>query len=448
MRMLVVVLAGIVAALVAGCSGTGGGPVLRRAPAATKNIDPQEVQESTMSFATRYVVAVADVCERTQARATTQEARSLILRNRLLAGMGAMGNAVNPNPIVGLMDMAIMVTLTRGTFDIPAVAEVLGPESHAMFVEFLAVQEQDVWRVAGSYLTEDQVGQLKAVAKQWREAHPGQEFVGGARLADLPQSKQNINNPGAQLANSIFGLVRLDPFTGLDPAVRQVEESRILAERMFFYLQNMPTLLSWQTDLLYFQMLTQPQVTQLFKDTSVVSANTTGFTKATGDFAEACTRFASTIEAFRKELPEQQAALVKQLNEMLAAQLDATLKQTNKDVASLRDSTVQQLNETVGSQREAALKQASAEIAVQRDAVLKQLAETVTTQQDLLAKNTQAVMDSSIDQLYGKLRNLILIAAVSLFVVLVAFRLVSRYLLTGKAAARLPEEAGASRVRG
>ncbi len=444
---VLIVLTGMIGA--GGCTETsGGGPTLRGAPAAvtTKKIDPQQVQGSLMSFAERYVVSIADVSDRGRMNATTPEGRGAVLRMRLLGGMGAMGNAVNPNPIVGLMDMAIMTTLTRESLEIPSLKQAIGPQNYELFAQTLTAQEADIWGIAGDYLSQGQIEELRAAAKRWQEAHPNQEFIGGARLADFPESKET-KNAGRQIADSIFGLVRLDPFTGLDPAVRQVEESRILAERMFFYVQYMPMLLSWQTDLLYNQMIAQPEMSQLLKDTSLVSANTTGFTKASHDFAEACTEFAKTIENFRKELPEQQATLVKQVNDMLSQQLDATLKQTNKDVAALRDTTVQQLNDALATQRDATLKQSSAEIGVQRDAAIKQLSEAVTAQQSLLAKNTQAMMDSSIDRLYGRLRNLVLLAAGALFVVLVAFRVVSRYWLTGKVIERLPGEVAASKVR-
>ena len=415
------------AVLAAGCTSTPNGlstPQAQASLSAPKNFDPQAVQATTMSFSARYSVAMADLFDRVRQDSPSLEAQEMALRCKLTAGLGAMGNAVNPNPIVGFMDMALKVTLTRQTMEDPWAKGVFGAEHDAMITQTLAAQEADIWNLANNYLNADQIKELKALAQRWREEHPHQRYVGSSRLADFPEAKQN--NPANQIAAGIFNLVRLDPFTGLDPAVRQVEESRVLAERMFFYLQNMPVLVSWQTDLLYIQMVSQPQVAQLFKDMSVVSANTTGFTQATAKFADASSNFATTIETFRTQWPEQQATLARQMNDVATTQRVAAMTQAANDITILRDATVKQLNDLVAVQREGALKQAGEEIAAQRDAAIKQLNASIIAQQDLLTKNLQTVTDGSIDRLYQRLRSLILIAAGAILGVILIHRLVSR----------------------
>lgn len=378
-----------------------------------------------MSFAVRYVNSMSDVYNRVQQNSKNPRVRMLAQRSKLMSGLGAMGNAVNPNPIVGVMDMAIMVTLTREIMAEPWAAEILGPQDHAMVLDALKVQETDIWSLASSYLSAERIRELHALAEQWRKQHPDQRYVGGTRLVDFPDAKSS-DGAGENIAGSVFNLLRLDPFAGLDPAVRQVEESRVLAERMFFYLQGMPTLIAWQTEMVYTEMLEEPQVAQLFKDTSKISGNTTDFTLATKQFADACTRFANTIETFRTDLPNQQTTLVKQLNDVATTQRDAAIKQSNADVTALLDTTVKQLNDLVATQREAAFKQAATEIATQRDAAIKQLNSTATTQQSLMTSNLQTVMDHSIGQLYRRVIYLIFIAAAAWITVLVIYRQLGR----------------------
>ena len=405
-------------------------------------VDPQQVQASTTAFAQRYMIAMADVFDRVKPSEAFPIASQLAQQQKLVAGVGAMGNAVNPNPIVGLMDMALMVTLTNNVMEDPWARESFGPDNQAMILQTLKGQESDIWTVAGAFMNEQQIQELRDVAKRWRQENPDQHLVGGARLGNFPEAKQS-DNAAANLANSIFGLVRLDPFAGLDPAVRQVEESRILAERMFYYLQYTPTLIAWQTDVLYVRMITQPQVTQFLKDTTTVSANTTDFTKATTDFAEASSNFAASIEKFRQDLPRQQETLVKQVDEMVASQRDGALRQANADITALRDSSVKQLNDVVAvqrdaalkqadgviaQQRDAALKQANDVIAAQRDAAIKQLSTEVTAQQQQVTSNLQTVLDGTIDRLYQRIRSLILIAGGTLLAVLVLYRIISRFL--------------------
>jgi hypothetical protein len=388
-----------------------------------KAVDPSRVQASTISFATRYIAAIMDLYDRMQDQMTTPESRMLALQCKLDTCQGALGNAVNPNPVLGLMDMTLMVTLTRVAVEEPWVTEQFGSANAAKIVATMKNQEAIIWGLAAEHFTPEQIAELHGLVERWSKEHPGQRYVGGARLADFSEAKGSQNGlVGA--ASSIFNLVRPDPFAGLDPAVRQVEESRVLAERMFFYLQYTPLMLSWQTDILYQQMmrqtLDQPKIVKLLEDTTNVSASTVKFTEASSKFAEYCGAFSRTIEKFRADLPGQQATLVKQVDEMLARQRDAALKQVTKD-----------LDQLVASQREAALKQANAEIAAQRDEAIKQLSAAVKIQQDLMAKNLQGVMDSSIDRLYYRATCVVIIAAVCLLVVLVVFKLVARKLGSG-----------------
>jgi hypothetical protein len=379
------------------------------------------MQALTMSFATRYIVVIADVYDRVGKNTVAPEAQLVILRGKILAGTEATRNATNINPVVGFMDMAVMVSLTRESMEDPWARDALGVENAALVVQTLKTEEADIWSLADANLSPAQVQELRGLIKSWRLAHPEQHYVSGVQLADYPEAKK-APPPGLRMPTSVFDMVRLDPFAGLDPAVRQVEESRVLAERMFYYLQNMPTLVSWQTDALYVRMITQPQVTQLLKDTSTFSNNTTDFTESTARFAAATTQIAQTVETFRTQLPEQQATLVKQVNETVATQRDAALQQASADIAV---------------QRDAALKQASAEITVQRDGAIKQINDTLNAQQEVMAKNLQAIVDRSLDQFYHYVFYLVLLAAGALLGVLVLFRLVACVLPVGKA--RAPE---------
>src|SRR4051794_37245015 len=99
---------------------------------ARPKIDPQLVQEACMSFASRYTTSMADVYDRVGATLTVPAARHTALQSKLLAGWGSINNAVNPNPVVGLMDMALMVTLTRETNSDPWARETFGEANQTM----------------------------------------------------------------------------------------------------------------------------------------------------------------------------------------------------------------------------------------------------------------------------------------------------------------------------
>jgi hypothetical protein len=150
--------------------------------------------------------------------------------------------------------------------------------------------------------------------------------------------------------------------------------------------------MTWQGDVLFDQMLAQPQMTQLFADTATVAGSTTRFSDATSRFSDASTALAQTVEKFRLEIPVQQAKLVAQLDDLIARQ------------------------------RDGALRQATTQVSMQRDAAIQQLGATVEVQQDLMTRNLQTVTDQSIDRLYQRTRSLVLITVGAIVLAVILYR--------------------------
>jgi hypothetical protein len=404
----------LAAGAVGGCANVPAAPppastqAVKREP--PRQTDPEKIQAVIISFADRYMAAMADAYDRAQQHAATPQAQLSILRCKISACNAAIGNAANPSPLVGLMDMAVLVTLNRRVTEQPWARELFGPEDHAMVLATMAAQEKDIWNAAAVSLTPQQIGELHELAGRWLAEHPGQRYVLGARLTDFPQGRKSGGAGGSgpfKFANSVFALATLNPFQGLDPTVQQIEESRILAERMFHYARAAPVLLTWQVDAACYQVLAQPQMTRLLEDTTGVAASTTRVAAATTQVAAATTqvgdasnRFAETVEQFRLQLPKQQAALVDQADQLIARQ------------------------------REAALNQATTQVSVERRATIDQLSTTMGGQQDLLARKLQGVTEGSIDRLYWRARSLVLIAVGSIFAAFVIYRLISTRLVT------------------
>ncbi len=379
-----------------------------------KPIDPEQVERVTMNFAVRYMTATADVYDQVRTHSATPEARALAQQSKLNANVGALANAVDPNPVLGLMDMTLMVALTKEIAEEPWAQEEFGPDNAAKILAVLTTYDSIIWDTAATYLTPEQVAQLHVLVREWREQHPGQRLVGGARLADFTHHTGAAADDAS--ASNLLSMMGLDPFTGLDPAVRQVEESRVLAERMFFYMQYMPMLLSWQADILYNslvdQTLAQPQLKSFLDNTATVAGSTTRFTDATVRFADYCGQFAQSVEKFRVDLPGQLSVVVKQLGDLVATQREAALKQATAD-----------LDEVVAAARDAALKQANDELATQRDLAIKQLNLAVETQQEMITKNLQDVLNSSIDRMYQRIYRVVLVTAGAFLAVLLIYRL-------------------------
>jgi nicotinamidase-related amidase len=165
--------------------------------------------------------------------------------------------ATGPSPILCQLDFVVLATLSRmvmedteGTLAGVATGPVL-----ALYRDL----EQEAWANAANTLTPAQLDELRSLIARWRAKNPHVVLVGFVHFTEFAQatgaSAEARRKPG-----SLFGLIGLDPLADLDPAVRQIEQSRLLAERAIFYMQRVPYLLDLQTERVVAQATLAPQV--------------------------------------------------------------------------------------------------------------------------------------------------------------------------------------------
>ena len=99
------------------------------------------------------------------------------------------------------------------------------------------------------FLTSEQQADLRRVLLDWRAQHMDVETAPFVRFREFVGALPSTTSQrGIRLPTSLIGLVGLDPMAGLDPAVRQVEQSRLLAERAIYYAQRVPIIVDPQLD--------------------------------------------------------------------------------------------------------------------------------------------------------------------------------------------------------
>jgi hypothetical protein len=106
-----------------------------------------------------------------------------------------------------------------------------------------------------------------------------------------------------QARGNLFSMLGLDPFKDLDPAIREITQTRELAERSIYYMQRLPTLLDMQVELLTYQLAVMPETRQVLSDVDRVSV-----------IGSASDRVARTLPEL---LDKQREALVAQLLRLL-----------------------------------------------------------------------------------------------------------------------------------
>jgi len=112
-------------------------------------------------------------------------------------------------------------------------------------------------------LTESQSARLKEVIEEWRKQNPDVHFVAYIHFSDFAKSVGAPRAGEERSSGNLFSMLGLDPFTSLDPAVREIAQTRELAERAIYYMQRAPGLLDMQVEKLTYALAVMPETKSL-----------------------------------------------------------------------------------------------------------------------------------------------------------------------------------------
>ena len=206
------------------------------------------------TFATRYVDAINVLLEQESSRKRVWAART-----KFYIAASAFDIASGSSVGIGLVDMVVLVTLTRMVWeDYYQQPEMYG-DSALMVVKTLRESEEEAWNMVARVLTPEQLKELRALIYKWREKNPGYQGVAFIRFNDVLELMgedsllQKETQPG--------GL-----FAPVTEATRAVDEVRFTAERAMYRLSRMQVTLSPQIELLYHDLATEPEIRQLLSD--------------------------------------------------------------------------------------------------------------------------------------------------------------------------------------
>ncbi len=407
----------VLAIALAGCASNGGAPKTQgtsnSSPDAQHAINTRLLQLDVMNFADRFSVRMTDSFDQLADASTTTAAKDMALRRKIDITTASFINAVNINPVLGMTDMLVMVRLIRLSCEERWFTNMFG-ENAQRLVAVLRVEEEDIWRLGGRYLTPDQLEELRHATDHWWHDHPDQRYVAMVRLSDFPEAG-SAQSAAAHGPRSVFALLFVDPLAGIDPAVREVERSREAAERMFFYVQRMPLLLSWETEALSRRILTAPQVQQFVDSSAKFSTSTTRFADSSKSFADSVKQFPTILSTQRQQTLEQLAKSV-------ATERDAAIRQSVEAISAEREAAVHQLADTVNDEREQILNMATTRVSAERDATITQLSATIQSQREGLLHDVESASNRSMDRLFSLVIVVILVAIGSTALAVLALR--------------------------
>jgi len=257
MRSAVVARAAIVGILSVSLIGCGiierltGEAARKRARAEAAKEQSETLQLKVMRFADQYV-------ERMERR-TTQLARKYAEQmaeqdfdvDRLVAELAqwrftqataAFQIAAGSNPVANAVDMIVLVSLTRRIIEFDWV-QTYGQAAADLLRTFRSLEDQ-AWHLVDEIATEDKKAEFDQILQNWYDENPGLDSAAFVRFTDV--AGLGLGQKEAGVSPGLLGIFGLDPLEGVDPAVREFEQTRVLAERAMYYAQRVSILIDLQ----------------------------------------------------------------------------------------------------------------------------------------------------------------------------------------------------------
>jgi hypothetical protein len=288
-----------IAVLLAGCTVTN--RLFRNTAAEERAASLLQVQLAVMRFADEYAVRIEGPIIAFQ-RSTTDPHARLASQSWLASqATAAFTIAAGPNPQLNAIDMLIFATLSRmvieeGGFD------VLHGERAADLLAAHRTLEQRIWDYSSTVLSEAQMVELRTAIDEWHRENPLGRVVPFIHLEDFAVATGR-QRTSTTPTTSIFSFLGIDPLSNLDPAVREISQSRQLAERAVYYGQRAPTLIRLEAQRLAFELAVKPESVRLLDSVASV-----------GSAAQTTSRLAESLPGL---VAQERAAAIEQLTGVL-----------------------------------------------------------------------------------------------------------------------------------
>lgn len=299
----------VLLAVTGGCSLLSNIPIGRNKAKQAASEKSTRLQHDVMREADHYVARVAQATDDLAMKLGTPQVRLAALQWKLSQGTAAFITAAGENPALNAVDMVIISTLSRMIVEDYWVGKEFG-EAARPLLEAHRLLETNSWKLVTGVLTAEQSRELRDGMARWRRQNPVLRNIGVARssafldfvLGSTPKS----GGTSPATSATLLSVIGLDPLSGLKPAVREIEQSRNMAERAIYYAERMPKLLSWEAQLFVFQMANQPESKQIL-------SNANSLTRSTEIFAQ-------TAEGLPKLVNDQREAAINQLFDRMASE--------------------------------------------------------------------------------------------------------------------------------
>ena len=260
-----------------------------------------QTQLSVMRFADEYTAWVTERVGVFQ-QSTDDPAERLAAQSWLVSqATSAFTIAAGSNPELNVIDMLVFATLSRMVIEDRWVGELYGARAEGLLAAHRALESR-AWSFAPALLSPVQIKELRSGIEAWHRQNPLGQAVPFIHLEDFAFAT-NATLTGTTSSGSIFSFLGIDPLSNLDPAVREIAQTRQLAERAVYYAQRAPKLISMEAQRLAFELAMTPESVRLLQNADRVG----GAAQTAGNLAADLPRL----------LAEERSAAIEQLTGIL-----------------------------------------------------------------------------------------------------------------------------------
>jgi hypothetical protein len=291
-----------------------------------------ELQSELMNYADRFASIISQSFEDFEASRPSPQVRQFILSDLVYSLSSVYTIAAEPNPQVGLLNMASVTMLGRIIYE-ENIRRTYGNSTKVLGDAFRQL-EKDIWRIVAKLLTPEQQREMRELILLWRKDNPDKVIYNYLRFSDFAALQRNSTLVKKVQTGGLFKSVQ--------QVTQQVEETRMLAERGIFLGTRLPLLAGNFTEVWMSQMILNPEAQKILADVHT--------------FSTVSERLANVAEQMPSQLMKDLSKLrwqtVNQVMKEINIWSDATLDKTMDKVAVEREAFINQfMDRFVGEQK-------------------------------------------------------------------------------------------------
>ncbi len=316
---------------------------------ATPTVTAAELQSKIMSFSDRFMARVNGATidyVHLKGYATTPFIRAVVQGSKLNSCTAAIRIAGGSNPEVAMLDMVVLVSLLRLTIEEKWIPGEVLPNGQILLDAYVEL-ERDIWSIATEVLSKEQTDELHSLIDEWHTKNIDSNIaVTSIRFGDFASQRRQ---------STLFKDGKASGFLkSVQETNREIEQTRILAERTIFMAERQPTLIRWQIEQIYFELAMEPELAALLSSST--------------DIGQAAARISRTVEKMPKLITSERKAAIDQTFQGL----DKKIAQIISELSKERQAAIKQAFQSVGRERAEAITQAISEVSKERQALINQ----------------------------------------------------------------------------